>query len=186
MLVVWGLLAKFSKPSALGFSVSLSLFFLAFFNSLLSFDFFFFAQLCDVWEEFLLSGLEGKERDLQRGGHLLDLSKGGWIEGINKRGCWCFGPSAYVLSSQGSQTRRRRTKDEEKETKAERKWESDWGGGGEKRISYPILSPVGKGGWEVTVEDSVWHGRRSTTRGGEPPVQPSSSNNRTGWGTKAG
>lgn len=122
-----GLLAKFSTPSRLSVSLALP-------SCLLSLDF-FFVQLRDVWVEFLplfhAIYFRGKVRDSRRGGHLLDLSKGRLIEGINKRGCLCFGQSVYRLSSQGSQTRRR--KDVEKETKAERKWESNWRGGERRR-----------------------------------------------------
>lgn len=77
-----------------------------------------------------------------------------------------FCPECMLRPHRGSQTRRRR-EDEEKETKAEKKWESDLRGGREKRISYLILSPGGKGGWKVRVEECVWHGRRSTSLGGD-------------------
>lgn len=76
-----------------------------------------------------------------------------------QEGLFVFWPESVCFVLTGEPDKREEGRGE----RAERKWLTL---GREKRISFLILSPIGKGGWEVTVKEPVWHRRRSTSLGG--------------------
>lgn len=160
-----GLLARFSELSR--HSVSLASFVLS--NSIFSLDFFLSSVTCErsSCPCFMQCSLEGKRRTHGETDICFDLSKGRWVEGINKRSR--FGLSVCAVSSQGSQTKRRKVVG-----KGWEKVRSDCRG--RDRRSCPILWTVGIGESEVGVEESDTGGGAAAW--GRPPVQPSSSNTR--------
>lgn len=120
------------------------------------------------------------ERDRWRGRHFFDLSKGRWIEGVNKRSCWSFGLMWVLFPHKearwgGGKTWRRRPEVWEKVKEGLTVREEEEGGSFcwklDEKLQLRSLCDTGGG---------------APAGGGGPPVRLSSSNNRTGWGTKAG